>query len=90
TLSTGLQKLEALLATVPYGEMPDYKELARLYDTFGTPRDLIRVSLEERGISIPEDEFNLRFEEALGELQRASTRSVDVRAKTKEVYARLA
>ncbi|MBX5478755.1 MAG: alanine--tRNA ligase [Pyrinomonas methylaliphatogenes] len=90
TLSTGLQKLEALLATVPYGEMPDYKELARLYDTFGTPRDLIRVSLEERGISIPEDEFNLRFEEALGELQRASARSVDARAKTKEVYARLA
>ena len=22
--------------------MPEYKELARLYDTFGTPRDLIR------------------------------------------------
>ena len=31
--------------------MPEYKALARLYDTFGTPRDLIRVGLEERGFA---------------------------------------
>jgi alanyl-tRNA synthetase len=38
--------------------MPEYKALARLYDTFGTPRDLIRVGLEERGFAIEEDDFN--------------------------------
>ena len=49
TLTVGLQKLDALFSTTTEGAMPDYKELARLYDTFGTPRDLIRVSMEERG-----------------------------------------
>ena len=30
--------------------MPEYKTLARLYDTFGTPRDLIRVGLKNVGL----------------------------------------
>src|SRR5215813_3187391 len=51
TLTVGLQKLEELFAKTAKGKAPNYKELARLYDTFGTPRDLIRVSLEERGVT---------------------------------------
>jgi alanyl-tRNA synthetase len=47
TMTVGLQKLDELFAK--RDSVPDYGELARLYDTFGTPRDLIRVSLEERG-----------------------------------------
>src|SRR5205085_7474402 len=63
TLTVGLQKLDELFAkptkkreftdgtiTKNTSEPPTYKDLARLYDTFGTPRDLIRVSLEERGM----------------------------------------
>jgi alanyl-tRNA synthetase len=42
TLTVGLNKLDELFASTK-GEMPEYKALARLYDTFGTPRDLIRV-----------------------------------------------
>src|SRR5437588_3754032 len=69
TLTTGLQKLEALFASTPGGTMPDYKELARLYDTYGTPRDLIRVGLEERGFKIDEAEFNEQLDAALREIQ---------------------
>ncbi|MBA3441253.1 MAG: alanine--tRNA ligase, partial [Pyrinomonadaceae bacterium] len=90
TLSIGLQKLDSLFAATPDGQMADYKELARIYDTFGTPRDLIRVSLEERGFSFPEDEFNARFDEALRDLQQTSVRAVDKRSgKTKPVYTQV-
>src|SRR5947207_5151986 len=49
TLTVGLQKLDEAFAKAR-GQRPAYQDLARLYDTFGTPRDLIRVSLEERGV----------------------------------------
>ncbi|HYE65141.1 MAG TPA: alanine--tRNA ligase [Pyrinomonadaceae bacterium] len=91
TLTVGLQKLEALFSTVPDGSMPDYKELARLYDTFGTPRDLIRVSLEERGFNLDETTFNEAFDAALREIQQASIRDQGAaRTKTKAVYADVA
>lgn len=48
------------------------KNLAKLYDTFGTPRDLIRVFLEEKGIHFDEDDFNKQFDDALQELQKQS------------------
>jgi alanyl-tRNA synthetase len=76
TLTIGLQKLDALFSVTPEGEMPEFKELARLYDTFGTPRDLIRVSLEERGFPIEEDAFNESFDTALKELQQVSEREL--------------
>src|SRR5258708_3383889 len=50
TMTTGLQKLDELLANTPEGKFPDFKDLARLYDTYGVPRDLIRVGLEDRGL----------------------------------------
>jgi alanyl-tRNA synthetase len=91
TLTTGLQKLDALFATTPGGEMPKYADLARLYDTFGTPRDLIRVGLEERGFRLNEDEYNAEFDKALREIQGAGVREqAAVRAKTNPVYARIA
>ncbi|HEY9285354.1 MAG TPA: alanine--tRNA ligase [Pyrinomonadaceae bacterium] len=91
TLTVGLQKLEALFGATGEGRMPEYKELARLYDTFGTPRDLIRVGLEERGFATDEDEYNERFDAALRELQQQGARGVEAgQKKTKEVYARVA
>jgi len=91
TLTVGLQKLEELFAKTAKGEAPDYKDLARLYDTFGTPRDLIRVSLEERGVSIDEDKFNTSFDVALQELQHGSSiGKTEQKTKTKPIYADVA
>ncbi|HEX8143428.1 MAG TPA: alanine--tRNA ligase [Pyrinomonadaceae bacterium] len=92
TLTIGLQKLDALFSTTPEGQYPEWKELARLYDTFGTPRDLIRVAIEERGLlNFDEETFNERFEVALREIQRASVRDHGpARAKSKPVYESIA
>ncbi|HYO92097.1 MAG TPA: alanine--tRNA ligase, partial [Pyrinomonadaceae bacterium] len=91
TLTVGLQKLDSLFSTTPEGEMPQYKDLARLYDTFGTPRDLIRVSMEERGFPVEEEAFNESFDAALKELQQAGEQGqAAARAKAKPVYAQVA
>jgi alanyl-tRNA synthetase len=90
TLTVGLNKLDEVFAASK-GAMPDYKTLARLYDTFGTPRDLIRVGLEERGFVIEEEEFNSSFDAALQELQHtATTDKGETKAKANPVYANLA
>ena len=91
TLTVGLQKLEALFASTAEGEMPDYRELAKLYDTFGTPRDLIRVGLEERGFAVDEDTYNEQFDRALREIQGAGAKGqAAVTSKTNPVYAQIA
>ncbi len=90
TLTVGLNKLDEVFAATK-GAMPEYKTLARLYDTFGTPRDLIRVGLEERGFAIEEEQFNRSFDAALAELQQtAATDKGEPKAKTNPVYAKLA
>ena len=88
TLTVGLQKLDALFSVSHDGALPDYKELARLYDTFGTPRDLIRVSMDERGFRLDEDVFNSSFDAALREIQQSSERDHgEGPARTKPVYS---
>ena len=47
-----------------------FRDFARLYDTYGLPRDLIRVGLDDKGITINEDDFSLSFDLALQELQK--------------------
>ncbi len=100
TLTVGLQKLHTLFGTTEFQQLERgdesrwpavYKELARLYDTFGTPRDLIRVGLEERGFKIDETTYNEQFESALREIQRTSVKEqATARARTKPVYTRVA
>ncbi len=91
TLTVGLQKLDALFSINHDGSLPDYKELARLYDTFGTPRDLIRVHMEERGFQLDEETFNASFDAALREIQQAGERVPGLtNTKVKPVYARIA
>jgi alanyl-tRNA synthetase len=51
---------------------PPMLELARTYDTYGVPRDLIRVVLGQHGADLSEDEFNVQFDSALRELQQQS------------------
>jgi alanyl-tRNA synthetase len=90
TLTVGLNKLDEVFAATK-GAMPEYKTLARLYDTFGTPRDLIRIGLEERGFTIDEDEFNKAFDAALQELQQTvATEKGEAKARTNPLYGELA
>ncbi|HSK63594.1 MAG TPA: alanine--tRNA ligase [Pyrinomonadaceae bacterium] len=90
TLTVGLHKLDELFTSTK-GAMPEFKALAKLYDTFGTPRDLIRVGLEERGFAIEEDEFNRSFEAALQELQQTTaTAKQDAKSAINPVYETLA
>jgi alanyl-tRNA synthetase len=91
TMTVGLQKMDQLFSVTPAGSLPEFKELAKLYDTFGTPRDLIRVGLEDRGFEMAEDEFNAKFDAAIYELQQAGEgQQRHTQAKTKPVYAELA
>jgi alanyl-tRNA synthetase len=71
TLTVGLNKLDELFGKSPADGMIPMVELARIYDTFGVPRDLIRISLIERGQVFAEDEetFNEAFDDALGQIQ---------------------
>jgi alanyl-tRNA synthetase len=89
TLIVGLNKLDEVFAASK-GGMPEYKTLARLYDTFGTPRDLIRVGLEERGFVVDEDQFNSSFDAALQELQQnVAAEKGEAKAKTNPVYTEI-
>jgi alanyl-tRNA synthetase len=69
TMTVGLKKLDEFFAK---NDDADFIEFAKLYDTFGTPRDLVRVKLGERGIEISEEEFNEKFDAALQEIQKQS------------------
>jgi alanyl-tRNA synthetase len=69
TMTVGLKRFGELFET---SKTPDFKELAKLYDTYGTPKDLIRISLEQKGISYEEAEFDQRFDGAMVELQQSS------------------
>jgi alanyl-tRNA synthetase len=88
TMTVGLQKLDDLFRNTSQNQSPAYTDLARLYDTFGTPRDLIRVSLEEHGVELEEEQFNRSFDAALQTLQQTGvTDRVEGKAKTSPVYA---
>jgi alanyl-tRNA synthetase len=91
TMTVGLQKLEDLFSQTLKDQIPAYTDLARLYDTFGIPRDLIRVSLEENGFATDETQFNESFDAALQALQQTGTTDrVEGKAKTNPVYASVA
>jgi alanyl-tRNA synthetase len=84
TLTVGLQKLEELFQK---SQRPSFAELARLYDTFGTPRDLIRIAMEERGMKVEEDAFLQQFDTALKELQQTGGREQSAaQSRTKPIY----
>lgn len=90
TMTVGLQKMDQLFSAIPAGTLPEFKELAKLYDTFGTPRDLIRVGMEDRGFELSEDEFNTNFDTAIQELQQAGAgQERHAQTKAKPVYAQV-
>jgi len=72
---------------------PPMLELARTYDTYGVPRDLIRVVLFQHGVDLTEEEFNEQFDAALRDLQQQSApRLAEAAAtrKAKPIYAQIA
>jgi alanyl-tRNA synthetase len=73
TLTVGLGRLNELNIGADAAKDDElFLSIAKLYDTFGTPRDLTRVFLEEKGVEFEEDDFNTRFDAALQELQKQS------------------
>jgi alanyl-tRNA synthetase len=72
TVTVGLGKLAELSISKETPADQLFTQVAKLYDTFGTPKDLIRVFLEEKGIEFEEEDYNNRFESALQELQKQS------------------
>jgi alanyl-tRNA synthetase len=81
-LSVGEPRLVELLETYQPG-VPPMLELARTYDTYGVPRDLIRVVLGQHGKEIPEDEYNKEFDAALRELQQQTAPSLAATAASR-------
>ena len=73
-------------------EAPPMIELARTYDTYGVPRDLIRVVLGQHGTDVDEDEFNAQFDAALRELQQQTSSQVMVETdrRAREIYTKIA
>jgi alanyl-tRNA synthetase len=72
---------------------PPTLELARTYDTYGVPRDLIRVALGQRGSEIDEDSFNEQFDEALKEIQQQTGDSMAEATsarREREIYSKAA
>lgn len=71
---------------------PPMLELARTYDTYGVPRDLVRVVLGEHGTELDEDEFNKGFDAALRELQQQTAPSVveTGRRRAREIFTKTA
>ncbi|HEV8486033.1 MAG TPA: alanine--tRNA ligase [Blastocatellia bacterium] len=71
-------------------EPPPMLDLARTYDTYGVPRDLIRVVLGQHGVEISEEEFNEEFDAALRELQQQTAPSMAaVSRREREIYTRV-
>lgn len=91
TVTVGLGKLNDL--RIDSGSAKDdglFPSIGKLYDTFGTPRDLIRVFLEEKGLEFEEDDFNTRFDTALQELQKQGGIGQTMRkSQISPVYAEL-
>ncbi|MEK6334268.1 MAG: alanine--tRNA ligase [Acidobacteriota bacterium] len=94
TLTVGLARLDELFGKAPKDGMIPMVELARAYDTFGVPRDLIRISLIERGQVFAQDEvtFNEAFDDALRQLQggESSDARSPTKAKTRHVLSNAA
>jgi alanyl-tRNA synthetase len=93
TLTVGLQKLNELAAKLPKDGMIPAVEYARIYDTFGVPRDLIRIDLAGRGEVWAQDEvtFNELFDDAIRQLQQTGAgERGEARAKTNPVFASVA
>lgn len=77
-----------------FANLSFYLKIAKLYDTFGVPRDLIRVVLDEYQIPYyvndPEEDFNDLFDDALVRLQENSeVGKTERRSQPSPIYAEI-
>ena len=87
-LSDFLVALDRIFEGQPGASYPNFLAFSKLYDTYGFPRDLIRLKLEENGIRIDEDYFNRSFEDALKEIQaRSAIGKTERKSEASPVYA---
>ena len=90
TVTVGLSKLNELKLDDISSDETLFPEIAKLYDTYGTPRDLIRVFLEEKGRVFEEEDFNERFDAALQRLQQQSgIGKTERKSEISPIYAQL-
>jgi alanyl-tRNA synthetase len=90
-LTIGEPKLEEMFKRYEPA-LPPMSEFVRVYDTYGIPRDLIRVVLDRHGVESEEDVFNEQFDAALAEIQRNSAQLVSASAsaqRSNEIYSRV-
>ncbi len=86
TVTVGLKKLDEL--DIKSDSL--FTDIAKLYDTYGTPRDLIRVYLQEKGIAFEEDDYNSRFDVALQAAQKQSgVGQTERKSQISPMYAQL-
>jgi alanyl-tRNA synthetase len=91
TVTTGLDRLNQLgISSATATDEQLFLSIGKLYDTYGTPRDLIRVFLEEKGLEFDEEDFNTRFDAALEALQKQSgIGKTERKSEISPVYAEL-
>ncbi len=88
--SVFLNVLDTIFSGTSSETYPNFRAFAKNYDTFGTPRDLLRVLLEDRGVAIEEDYFNESFDIALSVLQRqGGLGKTERKSQISPVYATL-
>ncbi len=93
TMTVGLGKLAELDIQQSDGQRKElFLKIAKLYDTYGTPRDLIRVFLEEKGLVFDEEEkYNDQFDISLQELQKqGGIGQTHRKSEISPIYAELA
>ena len=91
TVTVGLGKLNELSISASTPKDVDlFLSIGKLYDTFGTPRDLIRVYLEEKGLEFEEEDFNERFDSALQDLQsQGEVGKTERKSQPSPIYAEI-
>ncbi|MEW6737310.1 MAG: alanine--tRNA ligase, partial [Acidobacteriota bacterium] len=86
TLNTCLPKFSDLVERHG-GQMPPYLELARLYDTYGMPPDLMKVMLEQQGHSWDQESFD----KTINTIQQPETSGTTITPqKVKAIYQQVA
>lgn len=89
TITVGLSRLNDLGVSPSTAKDDElFALIAKLYDTFGTPRDLIRVYLDEKGVEFEEDDFNSKFDDTLQRLhQQSGIGKTERKSQVSPVYA---
>jgi len=87
TIHQGLQILDTYIEEILSKNQKylDGEKAFKLYDTYGFPLDLTREILEEKGLAVDEEEFNIYMEKQRERARRAREKSTDTGWKHSDV-----